>query len=99
MLIYFSFTIWKFAFSLSINGSCNDRNGTQALFASRGFLLTDGIDTVYAEAVGDHAKSIANVNYAPGSTYRIQMQVCVREWKDKDGATHYSNDVRIVKIG
>lgn len=88
----------KQAFAL-VERPYTDRNGIQTLFASRGFVLTDGIDTVYAEAVGDHAKSIANVNYAPGSTYRIQMQICAREWKDKDGLTHYSNDVRIVKIG
>ena len=75
-----------------------DRNGNQALFASRGFVLTDGIDTVFAEALGDYAKSIANVPYTPGSTYRIQMQATAREWKDKDGMTHYSNDIRIIKI-
>ena len=88
----------KQAFGLT-ERNYTDRNGIPALFSSRGFILSDGIDTVYAEAVGDHAKSIANVNYAPGSTYRIQMQVCAREWKDKEGLTHYSNDVRIVKIG
>ena len=75
------------------------RNGIPALFSSRGFILSDGIDTVYAEATGDYARNIAKVDYTIGSTYRIQMQVCAREWKDKDGLTHYSNDVRIVKIG
>ena len=50
-----------------------DRNGNQALFASRGFILTDGIDTVHAEAVGDFAKSIANVDYQPNSLHAVQL--------------------------
>ena len=88
----------KQAFGLT-ERNYTDRNGIPALFSSRGFILSDGIDTVYAEATGDYARNIAKVDYTIGSTYRIQMQVCPRAWKDKDGLTHYSNDVRIVKIG
>ena len=75
-----------------------DRNGNQALFASRGFILTDGIDTVHAEAVGDFAKSIANVDYQHNSLHAVQLQINAREWKDKEGVTRYSNEVRLVKI-
>lgn len=75
-----------------------DRNGNQALFASRGFILTDGIDTIYAEATGDYAKSIASRTFDPASAHAVQMSFIAREWKDKDGATHYSNDARIIRI-
>lgn len=78
--------------------SYTDRNGQPAVFTSRGFLLTDGIDTIYAEATGDYAKSIASRTFDPASAHAVQMSFIAREWKDKDGATHYSNDARIIRI-
>lgn len=76
-----------------------DRNGIQTLFASRAFIFSDGIDTIHAEAVGDYARSIANVDFQPGTIHAVILQFTAREWKDKDGVTRYSNEARITRIG
>lgn len=33
-----------------------DRNGQNQVFALRGFVMTTGIETFYAEATGDYAR-------------------------------------------
>ena len=88
----------KQAFPLQVR-PYTDRNGQQQTFASRGFIVTDGIDCIYAEAIGDYARSIEHEEYQPNSLHAVQMTVLTREWKDKEGVTHYSNDVRINRIG
>lgn len=73
-----------------------DRNNNQQVFASKGFILTDGIDTFYAEATGDYARSLGN--YDQSVFHTVQLQIGIREYKDKDGNSRYTNDIRIVKI-
>lgn len=73
-----------------------DRNGVPQVFASRGFILTDGIDTFYAEATGDYARSLGQ--FDTSLLHRTQLQMYFREYKDKDGNTRYTNEIRIIKI-
>ena len=75
-----------------------DRNGQQQTFASRGFVLTDGIDHMYAEAQGEYARSIKDTQFDTSFMHRVQMQMVARNYQDKDGAKRYSNEIRIVKI-
>lgn len=77
--------------------SYTDRNGQQQVFASRGFVLSDGIDTFYAEAVGDYARSMPE-EFLLNVDYRLQAQLSTREYRDRDGNFRYSTEVRIVKL-
>lgn len=74
-----------------------DRNGQQQVFASRGFVLSDGIDTFYAEAVGDYARSLPP-DFNTGANHRLQAQLSMREYRDKEGGFRYATEIRIVKI-
>lgn len=75
-----------------------DRNGQQQVFASRGFVLSDGVDTFYAEAVGDYARSMPD-HFSTTASYGVQTQLTVREFRDKEGNARYQTDVRILKMG
>jgi len=73
-----------------------DRNGQQQIFASRGFVLSDGIDTFFAEATGDMARNMPE--YTINSLYNLQAQITLREYKGNDGQKRYANEVRIIKL-
>ena len=75
-----------------------DREGQNQVFASRGFVLSTGIDTFYAEMTGDMARSQATVQFDPAVMHIVQMQASVREFKDKEGNTRFSNEIRITKL-
>jgi len=74
-----------------------DRNNIAQMFISKGLLLTDGVDTFYAEATGEYARTIGN--FSQNVFYRVQLQMAVRTFKDKDDNNRYSNEIRIIKIG
>ena len=76
--------------------SYTDRNGQNQVFASRGFVLTDGIDTFYAEAVGDMARTMPQ--YDPSVMHTVQCQMSQREFSGSDGVTRHSTEVRIIKM-
>lgn len=76
--------------------SYTDRNGQNQVFASRGFVLSDGIDTFYAEAIGDYARSLPQLDTQ--TTHRVQTQLAARDFRDKDGNIRYQTEVRIIKI-
>lgn len=73
-----------------------DRNQQPQVFASRGFILTDGIDTFYAEAVGDMARSLPE--FDPSVLHTVQCQMSVKEFQDRNQETRYRTECRIVKI-
>lgn len=75
-----------------------DRNGQQQVFFSRGFILSDGIDTFYGEMIGDYARSQANVEFDTKTVHTVQAQISTREYKDKDNNTRYQSEIRITKL-
>lgn len=75
-----------------------DKSGNAKVFASRAFVLTDGIDTLYAEMQGDLAKANAQTPFDTGSVHNVQLQASVHTWRDASGTERYSNEVRIVKM-
>ena len=78
--------------------SYTDRNGQQQMFASRGFVLSDGIDTFYGEMTGEYARSQAAVQYDTKTFHTVQAQIATREYRDKDGNTRYQSEIRITKL-
>lgn len=73
-----------------------DSNKNVQVFASKGFILTDGIDTFYAEATGDYARTLGNFDQT--LFHSVQLQVSIHEYDGKEGNKRYSNNIRIVKI-
>lgn len=78
--------------------SYTDRNGQQQVFASRGFVLSDGIDTFYGEMTGDYARSQANVQFDQQTFHTVQAQITTREYRDKENNTRYQSEIRITKL-
>ena len=72
------------------------RQGEQRKLAVKGFILDDGIDSFYAEMIGDQARNCGN--YDTNIVHATQCQMKCREWKDKDGNDRYSNEIVINKL-
>lgn len=75
----------------------NDQQGQPRVFTSMGFVLTDGIDTIFAEATGDYARSLVG-HLNEGDMVRVQLSTSVRDWQDQQGQTRYENKAYISVI-
>jgi len=75
-----------------------DKSGNAQVFTTKAFVLTDGIDTVYAEMQGDLARANAQTQYDLSVMHAVQLQANVRQWKDSQGVERYSNEFRINKL-
>lgn len=73
-----------------------DRLGQKNIFVSRGLIVTDGVDSIYAELIGDNAR---RTDIAEGVTAMMQMVCTARKWEDKNHNARYSNEITINKIG
>ena len=69
-----------------------DQQGQQKVFTSLGVVLTDGVDTIFAEATGDYARSLVG-QLKEGDMVRAQLSMSVRDWKDQQGQARYENRV------
>ena len=72
-------------------------NGDNEIFVSRGFVMTDGIDTFYAEATGEYARQLPT-EIDTTVCHSVQLQMSSRPYQDREGQTRYSNEIRIVKM-
>lgn len=75
----------------------NDQQGQTRVFTSMGMVLTDGIDTLYAEATGDYARSLVG-HLTDGDYVRVQLSMSVRDWQDQQGQTRYENKCYVSTI-
>ncbi len=73
-----------------------DKQGAQQVYASRGFILTDGVDTLYAEVSGDKAR---RTDYKAEQWVAVQMTAHAREYTDKNNQKRYSNEMTITNLG
>lgn len=73
-----------------------DRNGQTQVYASRGFILSDGIDTFYGEMSGDKARACKELDKS--QLHRVQCQLQERSYNDKDGVLHHQTEVRILNL-
>lgn len=58
-------------------------------------VLTDGLNSIYAEAFGDTANRLIAAQLEKGRTVSVKLTSNARPWQSQDGKTGYSNDVRI----
>jgi hypothetical protein len=78
--------------------SYTDQQGQQKVFASTGFVLTDGINTVFAEAVGDMARALDQQKPDPKVLHLVEFELACREWQDSQNQRRFENSVRITKM-
>ena len=69
-----------------------------AVFTSQGFLLTDGINTFFAETTGNYAKAALGLKLEVGMTVNVQLVVDARKWQTQQGEDRYENRVTITNI-
>ena len=72
------------------------KDGTNMVFNSRGFVLTDGIDQFYAEMTGDAA--LACPEYDRTVLHTVQGYIRGRAYQDKNGVTRFENQIFITKL-
>ncbi len=73
-----------------------DKYGQLQNFVSRGLLLSDGIDSLYAEITGENAR---RTDLKEGLTCNFSFGIMSRRWEDKNHQERYSNDITIYRIG
>ena len=78
--------------------SYTDQQGQQKVFVSTGFVLTDGINTVFAEAVGDMARALDQQKPNQQLPHLVDYELSCREWQDSQQQRRFENMVRITKM-
>ena len=61
-------------------------------------ILTDGINSIYAEAMGDAANRLSAENLFPGALVSVRLSASHRKRTTQDGKEWYSNEVRILDM-
>lgn len=74
------------------------RDGSEQMFSTKGFLMTDGIDTFYAEMKGNLAKVNRDVHPDTSILHGVQLRITTHESTDSKGITRYNNEMQIVKL-
>lgn len=75
----------------------NDRNGQPQVYASVGFVLSDGIDTFYAEMAGERARALGTLD--KDRAYRVQCVMKERQYADREGVVRHATDIQLINIG
>ena len=78
--------------------SYTDQQGQQKVFVSTGFVLTDGINTLFAEAVGDMARALDQQKPNQQVPHLVDYELSCREWQDSQQQRRFENTVRITKM-
>ncbi len=78
--------------------SYTDQQGQQKIFVTTGFLMTDGINNFYAEAVGDLARALDQQKPDNQIPHLISYEMSYREWEDQQHQRRFENGVRIIKM-
>lgn len=78
--------------------SYTDQQGQQKVFVSTGFVLTDGINTVFVEAVGDMARALDQQKPNQQVPHLVDYELSCREWQDSQQQRRFENMVRITKM-
>lgn len=74
------------------------KDGQQQVFTVKGFHLSDGYNTFYAEATQDIARVCDAQKVEDGQFVSVHLQHTTRAYKDASGVERLSNEVRIVSM-
>lgn len=74
------------------------KDGQQQVFVIKGFLLSDGYNTFYAEATQGVATFCDSLNVKEGDFVFVHLQHTVRQYADAAGQPRHSNETKIVSM-
>lgn len=72
-----------------------DKNGQPKVFASRGVVLTNGIDSFYAELTEDLAR---RTDFKAGEMRYWRIECTTRRYTDKNGVQRFSNEFYVRRV-
>lgn len=75
-----------------------NRQGQPDVIASQEFVLTDGINTIVAETVGNYAKAVELLKLKQEGAVQVNLEFQVREFQDQGGNTRRAQKVKITNI-
>ena len=75
-----------------------NQQGQPAVFTSQGFLLSDGVNTYFAETTGNYAKAALGLKLEEGMTVNVHLVVDARKWQTQQGEDRHENRVTITNI-
>lgn len=76
----------------------NKKTGQKDVFRSKGYILSDGLNSWYAEAIGNQAQLLEKNPLDESQWIQADLSFSVREYTDKDGVVRNNNEVTIQRI-
>lgn len=73
-----------------------NRQGEVKKMASKGFIMTDGLDVFYAELTGTAARECGELD--PMQYYRVMLEIRVSSWETQDHRKVYMNRIYVNRI-
>lgn len=62
-------------------------------------LITDGVDTMYVEALQERAQMILDANIKEGEVVTVELSFNARSYENSNHETKYSTDIVVQKLG
>lgn len=76
----------------------NRTTGKKDTFYSKGYVLSDGLNTFYAEAVGNLAQRLEREPLNTEGFVNVEISLSARKFTDTRGGERYSTDIIIQRI-
>lgn len=76
----------------------NRVTGQTDVFKSKGFILSDGLNSFYAEATGKTAEALETTPIDADKIISVELSFRVREFEDKDHNKRYNTEITIQRM-
>lgn len=77
----------------------NKTTGKKDTFYSKGFILSDGLNTFYAEALGNLAQRLEREPLNANGFVNVEVSMNARSYETSTNQKRYSTDIIIQRIG
>ena len=75
-----------------------NRDGKADVLPKQEFVLSDGINTMVAETVGNYARAARQLKLREGGWVQVALEFTVQDRQTKEGKTFKSQSIRISNI-
>jgi hypothetical protein len=75
-----------------------NREGKPDVLAKQEFVLSDGINQIVAETVGNYAKAASQLKLKEGGWVQVSLEFSVQDRTTKEGKAFKSQSVKITNI-
>lgn len=77
----------------------NRTTGRTDTFYSKGYVLSDGLNTFYAEALGNLAQRLEREPLNANGFVNVEVSMNARSYENSNHEKRYSTDITIQRIG